>query len=51
MGTGMTEEEWWHNTGMADYFCSLNSSRDLYGSVFLILARRGLYGGMRMGMS
>ena len=27
--TGMTEQEWWQNTGMADYSYSLNSSRDL----------------------
>jgi hypothetical protein len=26
--TGMAEQEWWQNTGMADYSCSLNSSRD-----------------------
>jgi hypothetical protein len=24
--TGMAEQEWWQNTGMADYTCSLNSS-------------------------
>jgi hypothetical protein len=22
--TGMTEQEWWQNTGMTDYSCSLN---------------------------
>jgi hypothetical protein len=26
--TRMTEQEWWQNTGMTDYSCSLNSSRD-----------------------
>jgi hypothetical protein len=26
--TRMTEQEWWQNTGMADYSYSLNSSRD-----------------------
>jgi hypothetical protein len=61
----MTEQEWWQNTRMADYSCSLNSSRDNNGApslslqivcleirvvFFLILARRGLYGGM-MGMT
>jgi hypothetical protein len=26
--TGMAEQEWWQNTRMVDYSCSLNSSRD-----------------------
>jgi hypothetical protein len=26
--TGMAEQKWWQNTGMADYSYSLNSSRD-----------------------
>jgi hypothetical protein len=26
--TGMAEQEWWQNTGMADYSYSLNSNRD-----------------------
>jgi hypothetical protein len=24
----VAEQEWWQNTGMTDYSCSLNSSRD-----------------------
>jgi hypothetical protein len=32
MGT-VAEQEWWQNTGMTDYSCSLNSSRD-YGVFF-----------------
>jgi hypothetical protein len=31
MGMGMVaEQEWWQNTGMTDYSCSLNSSIYIY---------------------
>jgi hypothetical protein len=33
--TGMAEQEWLQNTGMADYSCSLNSSRDYLSLIWL----------------
>jgi hypothetical protein len=36
MGT-VAEQEWWQNTGMADYSYSLNSSRDFKNHVYCIV--------------
>jgi hypothetical protein len=41
--TGMAEQEWWQNTGMADYSCSLNSSRYYHTSYLTPISNITIY--------